>query len=40
MIVTYYLHSKDIHNLKDVEFEILKKINVFFKSPLPHVNGL
>ncbi len=31
MIVTYYPHSKIIHNLKDVEFDFFKEFKVFFK---------
>jgi hypothetical protein len=40
MIVTYYPHSKNIHNLKVIEFEILEIQSMFqnFKNPLSHVN--
>jgi len=45
MIVTYYPHSKSIHNLNDMEFENFKNFKYFwnlkiFKNPLPHVNGV
>jgi hypothetical protein len=29
MIVTYYSHSKNTHNLKDMEFEISKTSKMF-----------
>jgi len=42
MIITYYPHSKSIHNFKNMEFEnsktskyLLNFLN--FKSPFPHV---
>jgi len=45
MIVTYYPHSKNIHNFKNMEFENSKTLKYllnlkYFKSPLPHVNGV
>jgi hypothetical protein len=44
MIVTYYPHSKNTHNLKDVEFETFKNLEYIYLflifNPLPHVNGV
>ncbi len=45
MIETYYPSSKNTHNLKDMEFKILKNSKYFpkkiiLKSFLPHVNGV
>jgi hypothetical protein len=39
MMLIYYPHSKNIQNLKVMEFESLLNKNSNFKSPLPHVNG-
>jgi len=30
MIVTYYPHSKNIHNLKDMEFEIFRTFKYIY----------
>jgi hypothetical protein len=45
MIVIYYPHLKNIHNLKDMKFETFRNSKYFsnisnFKSFLPHVNGV
>jgi hypothetical protein len=45
MIITYYPHSKNIHNLKIMEFESLRNSKYVsksqnFKNILPHVNGV
>jgi hypothetical protein len=45
MIITYYVHSKNIHNLKVMEFEIEKNWKYIlksqnFKSFIRHVNGV
>jgi hypothetical protein len=46
MIVTYYSHSKNILNLKDMELKKIGNNSKYFlktqnfKSPLPHVNGI
>jgi hypothetical protein len=45
MLVTYYPHAKNSHNLKDMEFEIFRNSKYFsnlkfFKSLLPHVHAM